>query len=124
VPPDVAHGFSNESAADVCWLNFHAPDKGFAQYLREARDGRDSAFDSFDPPSDGGLPADGVVVSRAGDGEALTVAGVAVLVRAVLPGLAVAEWEQAPPEPRPGDRHWRLDGGRVLALSAVSPAAA
>jgi quercetin dioxygenase-like cupin family protein len=124
VPPDVAHGFANESAADACWLNFHAPDKGFAQYLRDARDGRSGAFDSFDPPPDGGLPADGIVVSRAGEGDALTVAGVPVLVRAVLPALAVAEWTQAPPDPRPGDRHWALDGRRVLSLGAVGPAAA
>src|ERR687894_3257855 len=38
VPPDVAHGFANESGADVRWLNIHAPDTGFAQYMRGARD--------------------------------------------------------------------------------------
>lgn len=124
VPPDVAHGFANESAADACWLNFHAPDEGFAQYLRDARDGRDADFDSFDPPPDGGLPADGVVVSRAGEGQPLTVAGVAVLVRASLPGLAVSEWAQEPPLPRPRDHHWALEGGRILSVGAVSPAPA
>jgi len=78
----------------------------------------------FDPPPDGGLPADGIVVSPGGEGDAVTIAGIAVLVRAVLPGLAVAEWAQMPADPRPGDRHWALDGGRVLALGAVSPAPA
>lgn len=98
VPPDVAHGFANESDADACWLNFHAPDMGFAQYLRDARDGRDAGFDSFDPPPDGGRPGAEVVVCGPGGG--------------AVPGLVVAEG----PDPRPGDRYYALDGGRVLSI--------
>ena len=121
VPPDVAHGFANESGAEASWLNFHAPDAGFAQYLRDARDGNDAAFDSFDPPPDGGPAPDGVVVVPAGDGERLVVDGVGVLLKGELPGLAVAECDRALPSPRPGDRRWALGGGRVLTVSAVSP---
>jgi quercetin dioxygenase-like cupin family protein len=32
-PPNVVHTFANESSADACWLNLHAPDTGFAAYL-------------------------------------------------------------------------------------------
>ena len=69
VPPNVAHTFLNDSIADASWLNFHTPDTGFADYLRGARDGIDTGFDSFDPPVDGGLPATGVIVTGAGEGE-------------------------------------------------------
>jgi quercetin dioxygenase-like cupin family protein len=104
VPPDVAHGFANESDADATWLNFHAPDAGFAQYLRDARDGNGAAFDSFDPPPGGGRPADGVIVVT---DERLDVA---------VPGLVVAESDGEPPA-RPGARHWELGGGRVLSAA-------
>ena len=52
VPPNVVHTFSNDSGAEATWLNFHAPDMGFATYLRAG-----AAWDSFDAPADGGLPA-------------------------------------------------------------------
>jgi quercetin dioxygenase-like cupin family protein len=68
VPPNVVHTFVNASQADATWLNFHAPDKGFAAYLRAARDGRPSAWDSFDPPADGGRSAAEVVVRQARTG--------------------------------------------------------
>jgi len=62
VPPNVVHTFVNASRAEATWLNYHAPDRGFAAYLRAARDGRDAAWDSFDPPADGGRsPADVVI---------------------------------------------------------------
>jgi quercetin dioxygenase-like cupin family protein len=51
VPPYIVHAFRNESDADVSWLNFHAPDKGFADYLRGV-----SGFDDAEPPPDGGRP--------------------------------------------------------------------
>jgi quercetin dioxygenase-like cupin family protein len=62
VPPNVAHSFVNEGTTDARWLNVHAPDTGFAAYLRALRDGTDADFDSFDPPADGGLPATEAVV--------------------------------------------------------------
>jgi mannose-6-phosphate isomerase-like protein (cupin superfamily) len=57
VPPGVVHAFVNGSGADVAWLNVHAPNGGFASYLRD--DG--APWDSHDPPAEG----DG----RAGDAE-------------------------------------------------------
>ena len=87
---DVVHTFVNESGGDARWLNMHAPDHGFAEYLRAARDGEDVAFDSFDPPADGGLPATGATVTGPGEGE--RVASGTVLLKGVLPVLCVAEW--------------------------------
>ncbi len=118
VPPDVAHGFANESDAEACWLNFHAPDKGFADYLREG-----AAFDSFDPPPDGGLPAAGVLVVGPGEGERLTVGSSPVVLKGAVPGLAVAEWEDAVADPQPGDRFYPLSGGRLLSIGTVRPGA-
>jgi len=69
VPPQVAHAFRNDGDADARWLNFHAPDKGFAEFMRGARDGRQVPWDSFDRPADGGLPTDGVTLTAAGGGD-------------------------------------------------------
>jgi mannose-6-phosphate isomerase-like protein (cupin superfamily) len=59
VPPNVVHLFVNAGNQETQWLNFHAPDGGFAQYLRDG-----TGFDSFDPPADGGLPLSELVVAR------------------------------------------------------------
>ena len=66
VPPHVAHAFRNDGVADARWLNFHVPDKGFAEYMRGARDGRQVPWDRFDWPADGGLPADEVTLTATG----------------------------------------------------------
>ncbi len=117
VPPNVAHSFLNESSADARWLNFHAPDKGFAAYLRAARDGADAAFDSFDPPADGGLPADSVVVAGPGDGEPLGSGG---LLKGDLRDLDVVEWvlDGIDRHQRHGreDVYYMLDGEIELAV--------
>jgi mannose-6-phosphate isomerase-like protein (cupin superfamily) len=68
-PPLVVHGFRNAGDAELRYLNFHAPGAGFADYLRGRRDGVDVAFDSEDPPADGGRPAtDAIVVPPGTDG--------------------------------------------------------
>jgi mannose-6-phosphate isomerase-like protein (cupin superfamily) len=56
VPPGVVHGFRNASDADMRYLNFHAPGRGFATYMRGLRDGRKVICDQHDPPADGGRP--------------------------------------------------------------------
>jgi mannose-6-phosphate isomerase-like protein (cupin superfamily) len=58
VPPNLVHSFVNAGSEEARWLNFHAPDTGFAQYLREG-----GAYDQFDPPEDGGLPVSELVVA-------------------------------------------------------------
>src|SRR5215208_5651141 len=92
VPPNVVHSFVNEGSANACWLNLHAPDAGFAAYLRALRDGTDAVFDNFDPPVDGGLPAREAVVSGPGEGERLTYGNRVVLLKGALPDVCVTEW--------------------------------
>jgi quercetin dioxygenase-like cupin family protein len=104
VPPDVVHTFINDSGAEVRWINVHAPERGFADYLRSARDGTPLPWDAFDPPADGGQPADRVIVSAPGEGER-PVAG--VLLKIALPELRVAEWSSEEP---PGDAGYVLEG--------------
>ena len=59
-PPDVVHGFDNDSAGHARCFNFHMPSYGFADYMR----GRNPDFDQFDPPADGGLEPSAVVVAK------------------------------------------------------------
>ena len=114
VPPNLAHSFLNDSDAEARWLNFHAPDQGFAAYMRGLRDGNGPAFDSFDPPADGGLPADTAIVSRAGEGERLD----SVLLKAAMRDLCVCERELAAPRPDHAAGHvdyfYELEGERQL----------
>jgi quercetin dioxygenase-like cupin family protein len=67
VPPNVIHGFDNDGSERACFLNFHAPSGGFADYLRGVTPG----FDSFDPPAGGGRPVDEVTITLPGEGELL-----------------------------------------------------
>jgi quercetin dioxygenase-like cupin family protein len=110
VPANVVHSFANRSRAEASWLNFHAPDKGFAAYLRAG-----AGWDSFDPPPDGGRLADEAIVSRPGDGEPL--GDRAAFVKCLLPELWVAEVDPAEPHRR-DDLLYELDGGRMLAVRA------
>jgi quercetin dioxygenase-like cupin family protein len=74
VPPLVVHGFRNASSDEVRYLNFHAPGRGFADFLRALRDGRTLAYDQHPPPPDGGRPTSEAVVGGAepvGDGVTL-----------------------------------------------------
>jgi quercetin dioxygenase-like cupin family protein len=109
VPPNVVHTFVNDSGAEARWLNFHAPDKGFAAYLRAMRDGTGGSFDSFDAPADGGRPAADVIVTGPGEGERLETGR---LVKGVLPDLSVVEWTLDGPEPQHHDR--QVDSYYVL----------
>ena len=89
VPPNVVHSFVSSGGGDARFLNFHSPDKGFAQFLRDRRDGRDAAFDSFDPPEDGGLQAAEVILAGPGEGEDLG----RVLLKGAVEDICLAEWE-------------------------------
>ena len=90
VPPGVVHAFDHASDGVATWLNFHAPSTGFAAFLRG-----EGAFDSADPPEDGGEPASGAVVAIDATGAAL--------------GDLVLEIADTP-----ADRHFLLPDGRAL----------
>lgn len=93
VPPNLVHSFVNEGADEAGFLNFHAPDGGFAEFLRASRAGGEGAFDSFDPPPDGGLPAaEAILRGPRQDGRART-GNPEVVLEAALSELRVAEWK-------------------------------
>jgi quercetin dioxygenase-like cupin family protein len=59
LPPNVVHGFDNDSSESALFYNLHMPASGFADYMR----GRNPDFDQHDPPADGGAdPASAVAV--------------------------------------------------------------
>ena len=57
VPPEVAHAFRNDGDRPARWLTIHAPDGGFAAFMRGVRDGVEVEWDISAVPADGGLPA-------------------------------------------------------------------
>jgi mannose-6-phosphate isomerase-like protein (cupin superfamily) len=105
VPPYVAHSFVNASAGDARWLNLHAPDMGFADFLRTLRAGTPGQWDSFDVPADGGLSAGAAVVCGPGEGERLLTGARVVVLKGVLPDLCVAEWQLDGPYEGPPLHH-------------------
>jgi quercetin dioxygenase-like cupin family protein len=60
LPPDVVHGFDNDSSASALFYNLHMPASGFADYMR----GRKPDFDQHDPPADGGADPDSAIAVR------------------------------------------------------------
>jgi quercetin dioxygenase-like cupin family protein len=110
VPPGVVHTFVNEGEEEVAFLNLHAPDGGFAAYMRARRDGDESAsFDSERPPDDGGRPRHEALVSHRGEGERLRARKRLALLKCAMPSLCVIEFELegelAGPDPHDHDDH-------------------
>ena len=62
VPPEVAHSLRNGSDRPARWLTIHAPDGGFAGFMRGIRDGIEVEWDISAVPADGGLPASEAIV--------------------------------------------------------------
>ena len=119
VPPLVVHGFRNAAETELRYLNFHAPGRGFADYLRALRDGRTLVYDQEPPPADGGRsPADAAVGE---DPYAVELDGVRVALLADVEEIAVAELRcepaaiAPPPAPDTGLRSlYVLEGALVL----------
>jgi mannose-6-phosphate isomerase-like protein (cupin superfamily) len=63
-PPGLAHSFRVAESGPARWLTIHAPDGGFAAFLRGLRDGNQVEWDIAPVPADGGLPAGQMVISR------------------------------------------------------------
>ena len=63
VPPGVAHSFRTSGDRPARWLTIHAPDGGFAAFMRGVRDGVEVDWDIAPPPTDGGLSVDEAIVS-------------------------------------------------------------
>ena len=94
VPPGVIHGFDNDGPGEARFLNFHAPDSGFAHYLRAQE-----PFDSFDPPDDGGRPASDAIVTPAGGGERFQRDDRVITILGDLPEISVFLLEVEPEWP-------------------------
>ena len=89
LPPRVIHGFRNASDSEVRFLNFHAPGRQFAEYLRAMRDGRSFSYDQFDPPSDGWRPPSEAKIG--GHEFTFEHAGLSVVLLAEVDEIAVCE---------------------------------
>jgi quercetin dioxygenase-like cupin family protein len=125
IPPGVIHAFDNDSSERTCFLNLHSPSGGFADYLRGLAPG----FDSFEPPADGGEPADAAIVTRPDEGEQLERPTHAVTIKAQLPHLAAIEltfppgWEGVDPHMHEDhvDAFFVLDGTVEFLFGAGGP---
>ncbi len=144
LPPLVVHGFRNASAADVRYLNLHAPGRGFATFMRGLRDGTPVAYDQHEPPADGGRsPDDADVVPPEPDGPAVRPlvrdAHLAVTELRGAPGatlevpggpaalaaLFLLDGELAIGEQRAATGAWvTLPGGAAATVTAVGPSPA
>jgi quercetin dioxygenase-like cupin family protein len=79
-PPGVVHAFTNASGDRVRFLNVHAPDGGFADFLRTVVKGEQATFDSVDV--DGPQEPGGGTVLGPGEGTAFEVGTAASLFKA------------------------------------------
>ena len=64
-PAGVAHSFRVADSGPARWLTIHAPDGGFAAFMRGLRDGVEVEWDIAAVPADGGLPASSAIVRTA-----------------------------------------------------------
>jgi quercetin dioxygenase-like cupin family protein len=94
IPPGIVHGFDNDAPGEARFLNFHAPDGGFAHYLRTQE-----PFDSFGPPDDGGRPASDAIVTPPGGGERFQRDDRVNTILAALPELSVFRLDIEPEWP-------------------------
>jgi quercetin dioxygenase-like cupin family protein len=108
VPPDVPHSFVAASDEDACWLNFHAPERGFADFLRSLREGSPTEWDSFAVPADGGRPASDALIVGPDMGERLRTGRRELLIKGDLDELCVVEWKLDGPFAGPPVHHHAL----------------
>ena len=64
VPPGLAHAYGTAGDGPARWLVIHAPDGGFAAFMRGLRDDVHVDWDTAPVPMDGGLAADRAIVRR------------------------------------------------------------
>jgi quercetin dioxygenase-like cupin family protein len=79
-PPGVVHAFTNASGDRVRFLNVHAPDAGFVEYLRSLIRGERAGFDSVDV--DGPQEPGGGSVLGPGEGTTYAIGATTSLFKA------------------------------------------
>jgi quercetin dioxygenase-like cupin family protein len=102
IPPNIVHGFTNPGPGGARYLNIHAPDGGFIEYIRRlTRDGVRVDWDSYDVDEPYG-PAEAIVAGPDG-GEPLKRRLLENTIRAETPQLSLHEmvfderWEGVDP---------------------------
>jgi quercetin dioxygenase-like cupin family protein len=101
VPPNIVHGFTNPGPGGARYLNIHAPDGDFLEYLRHAVAGEEFSWDSYDVDEPYG-PAAAIVAGPDG-GERLKRRLIENTIRAETPQLSLFEmtfderWEGVDP---------------------------
>jgi quercetin dioxygenase-like cupin family protein len=117
IPPNIVHGFTNPGPGGARYLNIHAPDGGFIEYIRRlTSDGVRVDWDSYDVDEPYG-PAEAIVAGPDG-GELLKRRLVENTIRAETPLLSLFEmvfderWEGVDPHSHADhvDSFFVLDG--------------
>ncbi len=98
-PPGVAHSFRNDSDRPARWLTIHAPDGGFAAFMRGAREGVEVEWDISATPAGGGLPASEAIVSPDVGGKRRESGNRLCRLRCALPDLCLVESHLCGPHP-------------------------
>jgi quercetin dioxygenase-like cupin family protein len=113
VPPGIVHGF--RGPGDARYLNIHAPDGGFIEYIRRITgDGVRIDWDSYDVDEATG-PA-GAEIVEPGGGERYEDSARTVTMRATQPQISILEFEGRPGfGPIPPHRH----EGKIDSLYAL-----
>src|SRR5918992_4619855 len=90
VPPGIVHGFDNRGPGGVRYLNIHAPDGGFIEYIRRITgDGVRVDWDSYDV--DGPQGEAGAIVAAPDGGERLERRLTQNVIRAETPQISLFE---------------------------------
>ena len=90
VPPGTVHAFRSEGGAR--YLNIHAPDGGFIQFLRARREGGDFDWDSVSVDEPSGA-ADAILAGPGGGERIARSPGIANTIRAVTSQVSLFELE-------------------------------
>ncbi len=93
-PPELVHGF--RTTMPTRFLNFHTPDGGFAENLRDRNRGGPGGFDSIDVPPGTGRPGSTGVVLRPGEGERLETGTRVATIKVGREELSLIEFELEP----------------------------
>jgi quercetin dioxygenase-like cupin family protein len=93
-PPELVHGF--RTTMPTRFLNFHTPDGGFAENLRDRNRGGPGGFDSIDVAPGSGRPGSDGIVLRAGDGERLETGTRVATIKVGRDELSLIEFELEP----------------------------
>lgn len=123
VPPGIVHGFTNPGPGGARYLNIHAPDAGFIEYLRRAIVGENFEWDSYDVDEPYG-PGEAIVAGPTGGERLVRPSGLTNTIRAETTELSLFElefderWEGVDPHHHDDhiDSFYVLDGEVELLL--------